>query len=192
MVFSPSQLVKADVKFQSFGKASDSRMKEMTAASIIGTNKTSADPLIVQDEEQLWSSGTIGFHSWKALNYSVYFYNCKVFGFRARNEHDSLMAEQYEFGSDKDNDFITFNGRISKNDQRGLQQRKIDVKLPNSMLSHPTIDALIVSLFREYLKCILNSGRFYRKPLQRKELGDISFGEQRIAINILSKYLKSL
>ena len=74
-------LSKDDVHFQSFRKALDSRMKEMTAAGI-GTKKTSADPLTVQDEEQLWSSGTIGFHSSKALSYSVYFYNCKVFGFR--------------------------------------------------------------------------------------------------------------
>ena len=33
------------------------------------------------------------------------------------NEHVSLMVEQYEFGSDKDGDYITFNGRISKNVQ---------------------------------------------------------------------------
>ena len=72
----------------------------MTAAGI-GTKKTSADPLTVEDEEQLWSSGTIGFHSSKALSYSVQFYNCKVFGFQATNEHVSLMAEQYEFGSTK-------------------------------------------------------------------------------------------
>ena len=45
-------LSKDDVQFQSFRKALDSRMKEMTAAGI-GTKKTSADGLTVQDEEQL-------------------------------------------------------------------------------------------------------------------------------------------
>ena len=78
-------------------------MKEFTAAGI-GPKKTSADPLALQDEEQLWWSGTIGFHSSKALSYSVYFYNCKVFGVRAMNEHFSVMVEQYEFGFDKDCD----------------------------------------------------------------------------------------
>ena len=83
----------------------------------------------MQDEEQLWSSGTIGFHSSKTLSYSLYLYNCKVFGFWAMNEHVNLMAEQYEFGSDKDSDFITSNCRISKNVQGGgLQQRNVDVK----------------------------------------------------------------
>lgn len=114
-------LSKDDAHFQSFRKALDSRMKEMTIAGI-GTKKTSADPLTVDDEEQLWSTGTIGFHSAKALSYAVFFYNCKVFGFRAMNEHVSLMAEQYEMGADKDGEFITFNGRVSKNVQGCLQQ----------------------------------------------------------------------
>ena len=33
------------------------------------------------------------------------------------NEHVNLMVEQYEFGSYKYGDVITFNGRISKNVQ---------------------------------------------------------------------------
>ena len=109
---------KDDVQFQWFRKTLDSKMKEMTAAGI-GTKKTSADSLTVLDEEQLWSSGTIGFHSLKALSNSVYFYNCKLFGFRPMNEHVSSMAEQCEFGYDKDGDFITFNGRINKNMSKG-------------------------------------------------------------------------
>ena len=94
-------------------------MKEMTSAGI-GTKRNSADPLTVEDEEQLWSSGTVGFQSSKALSYAVFCYNFKVFGFRAMNEHVNLMAEQYEFGADKEGDFIIFNGRISKNIQGGL------------------------------------------------------------------------
>ena len=120
-------LSKDDAHFQSFQKALDSRMKEMTIAGI-GTKKTSADPLTVDDEEQSRSTGTIGFNSAKALSYAVFFYNCKVFGFRAMNEHVSLVAEQYEMGTDKDGEFITFNGRVPKNVQGGLQQRKVEVK----------------------------------------------------------------
>ena len=120
-------------------------MKEMTAAGI-GTKKTtSADPLTLQDEEQLCSSGTISFHSSKSLSYSVYFYNCKVFGFRAMNEHVSLMAEQYEFGSDKDD------VKISKNVQGRLQQRNVDVKTIKQY-AQPSNHLCVVALFREYLR----------------------------------------
>ena len=75
-----------DANFSSFRNALDSRMKEMTSNGI-GTTKQVADPLTLADEEQLWSSGTIGFHSSQALSYGVYFYNCKMFGFRVMNEH---------------------------------------------------------------------------------------------------------
>ena len=68
-------LSKDDADFQSFWKALDSRMKEMTIAGI-GTKKTLADPLTVDDEEQLWCTGTIGFHSAKALSYALFFNNC--------------------------------------------------------------------------------------------------------------------
>ena len=78
-------LAKNDPNFSSFRNALDSRMKEMTNAGI-GTLKNAADPLTFADEEQLWWSGTIGFHSSQALSYAVYFYNCKVFRFRAMNE----------------------------------------------------------------------------------------------------------
>ena len=83
---------------------------------------TSVDPITVQNEEQLWSSGTIGFYLSKELSYSVHYYNCEVFGFRAMYEHVSLMTGQYEFVSDKDG------VKISKNVQEVLEQRKVDVK----------------------------------------------------------------
>ena len=93
-------LAKNDANFSSFRNALDSRMKEMTSAGI-DTTKNVADPLTLADEELLWSSGTIGFHSSQALSYAVFFCNCKVFGFRAMNEHVNLVVEQYEFGSTK-------------------------------------------------------------------------------------------
>ena len=93
----------------------------------IGKTKSSADPLTSVDEGQLWSSGTFGFHSSQALSYAVYFYNCKVLGFRAMNEHINLSVEQYEFGVDKTGDFVKFHGRVLKNVQGGLQQRKVNV-----------------------------------------------------------------
>ena len=72
------------------------------------------------DDEQLWWSGTIGFHSLQAFSYAVYYHNCKVFGFRAMNEHVNLSVEQYEFGVDETKDFVKFYWRVSKNVQGGF------------------------------------------------------------------------
>ena len=90
-------LWKDEPNFDSFRKALDSRLKEMTAFGI-GTKKQPAEPLFSDDEEKLWSTGTVGLMSSKSLHYGLFSYNCKVFGFRAMNEHVNLMAEQYELG----------------------------------------------------------------------------------------------
>ena len=183
-------LSKNDANFSSFRNALDSKMKEMTSAGI-GTTKSAADPLTLADEEQLWSSGAIGFHSSQALSYAVFFYNCKVFGFRAMNEHVNLSIEQYEFGADETGEFVKFHGRVSKNVQGGLQQRKVNVK-EIKQYAQECNARCVVKLLREYMKCIPSSGRFYRKPLPSSEPGDIRFGNQPIGINTLSKYLKTM
>ena len=183
-------LSKNEANFSSFRNDLDSKMKERTSAGI-GPTKSSADPLTSADEGQLWSSDTIGFHSSQALSYAVYFYNCKVFEFRAMNEHINLSVEPYEFGVDETGDFVKFHGRVSKNVQGGLQQRKVDVK-EIKQYAQESNSRCVVKLFREYMKCVPGSGRFYRKPLPSREQGDIRFGNQPIGIYTLSKYLKTM
>ena len=68
---------------------------------------------IPKKTRQRYSSGTVGFHSSKPTSYALFYYNCKGFGFRAMNDHVNLMAEQYEFGANKEGGFVIFNGRIS-------------------------------------------------------------------------------
>ena len=140
-------LAKCKPEFQSFRNALDSRMKEMTAKSI-GVKTNSASPLSEDDEKQLWDSGAVGFHTSKALSYGVFFYNCKVFGLRAMNEHVNLTVERYEFGKDSLGEYIVFTGRVSKNVQGGLEQRKIDVK---SIKQYAQLDnpRCVIRLFRE-------------------------------------------
>ena len=181
---------KDEPKFQSFRNALDSRMKEMTASGI-GVKTNSASPLSRAEEKQLWDSGLIGFHSSKAVSYGVFFYNCKIFGFRAMNEHVNLMVEQYEFGKDSQGEFVIFTGRVSKNVQGGLEQRKVDVKSIKHY-AQPSNRRCVVRLLKEYMRLIPAKGRSYRKPLPSKEPGDTRFGLQPVGLNTLSKYLKTM
>ena len=114
-----------------------------------------------------------------------------MFGFRAMNEHVNLVVEQYEFGVNETGEFIRFHGRVSKNVQGGLQQRKVDVKdiIQHAQESNPRC---VVKLFKEYMKCVPSTGRFYRKPLASTDPGDVRFGGQHVGINTLSKYLKAM
>ena len=49
-----------------------------------------------------------------------------------------------------------------------------------------------MKLIEEFTECVPSTGRFYRKILPSREPGDIRFGSQPIAINTLSKYLKTM
>ena len=80
------------------------------------------------DEKQLWDSDSVGFHTSKELSYGVFFFNCKVFGLRAIDKYVNLTVEQYEFGKGSLGEYMVFTGRVSKNVQGRLEQRKIDVK----------------------------------------------------------------
>ena len=54
------------------------------------------------------------------------------------------------------------------------------------------IVAVWYSYSMEHLKCIPKEGRFYRKPLDSKEPGDVRYGQHPVGVNSLSKYLKTM
>jgi len=60
-------------------------MKELTNKGI-GTKVNRADPVLFQDEEELWNSGVLNVDTAQGLSNSVFLYNCKLFDFRAK-EH---------------------------------------------------------------------------------------------------------
>ncbi|XP_066300880.1 zinc finger MYM-type protein 3-like [Branchiostoma lanceolatum] len=109
-------LDKKDIRFAEYRKAMTARMKELKAEGV-GFEKRQADPLTMEDEDKLWTSGTISTHTSMGLSHGVFFYNCKVFGLRGMDEHRRLQVEQYKFGSDVSGRYIQYTGRISKNVQ---------------------------------------------------------------------------
>ena len=56
--------------------------------------------------------------------------------------------------------------------------------------AQPSNSRCVVGVFREYMRCIPSSVRFYRRPLPSREAGDVRYGVQVAGINTLSKYLK--
>ena len=128
-------LKKEDVHFKLFRDALDARRKSLLAEGI-GTTPKRADPVSHQDEEALWESEAISTTSALGLSNGVYFYNCKVFGFRSKDEHVELQAEQYSFGSEEDGrQYIQYNDRLSKTNWSVSQHL---VKF-GTMHSHPIL-----------------------------------------------------
>ena len=66
---------------------------------------------------------------------------------------------------------------------------KVDVKTVKQY-AQPSNSRCVVGVFREYMRCISSSGRFYRRPLPSREAGEVRYGVQAVGINTLPKYLK--
>ena len=96
-----------DFAFSSFRKVLDSKMKELFTRGI-GTEIKPA--VIPQDEAKIWDNGVFGLNSAESLQYTMYLYNCQLFGFRAYDEHRDLMCNQFKIGKDSVGKFIQFIG----------------------------------------------------------------------------------
>ena len=108
-----------DHRFAVFRRVLDARMKELLSKGL-GTKLRQADP-ILPDDEKIWAQGVFGSHSSQAVQYTVFFYNCKIFGLRAYDEHRNLECSQFEIGQDDRGKFVRFTGRSSKTYKGGLK-----------------------------------------------------------------------
>ncbi len=148
-----------------------------------------AQPLTVEQEDRLWTSGVFNLNSGWGLTYAVFWYNCKLFGLRGGDEHRALRREQFEVGSDGNGRFIRFMGRSCKNVQGGLRQRKVQCK-DLRIYARPELgDRCVVDLYNHYFSFIPITGDFYRKPI-----GDSppKFSKQVIGKNKLGTLVKEM
>ncbi|XP_052102685.1 uncharacterized protein KIAA1958-like [Mytilus californianus] len=137
---------KDSVPFSFFRKCLDSRMKELINSGI-GTDVKRADPILISDEETMWDSGVFNCDTATGLTNIVFFYNCKLFGFRALDEHKELDASQYRISVDTNGrKLLHYTGRLCKNVQGRLNNRNIDVKRITQK-SDPTNPRCLVKIF---------------------------------------------
>ncbi|XP_033727613.1 uncharacterized protein LOC117316943 [Pecten maximus] len=155
----------------------------------IGTKKKRSDPIDQDDENKLWETGQFGPNSSHSLLNTVFFYNCKLFGLRAMDEHRGLQCDQFVCGSDNTGTFIQFDGRTSKNIQGGLKHRKLEAK----SIKHYSVsgeERSLYDIYKVYLEKINTdpTGPFYRRPLDGPGQ---RFSSQPVGVNKLSVLIKS-
>ncbi|XP_071104735.1 zinc finger MYM-type protein 3-like [Haliotis cracherodii] len=128
----------------------DGQMKKLDSEGVGNVVKQAkhTSPL---EEEKLWETGTFGIDNSEFLFNTVYFYNCKIFGLRAADEHSSLHVDQFVFGKDDEGEFVDFLGGTCKNNQGGLKQggkvrtatrlfhNKVDEQLVREMTGHRSL-----------------------------------------------------
>lgn len=91
-------------------------MKELTNMGI-GTKINRAEYFLIQDEEQLWKSEVLNMDTAKDFPIVYLFYNCKLFAFRAKDEHMNLDSSQFSINQCHETglSFLEFHGRSCKN-----------------------------------------------------------------------------
>jgi len=71
----------------------------------------------------MWQKGIFGDSSGEILQYTLYFYNCKLFGLRGREEHHDLEIDDFVFGKDRnDMQYMEYTSRRRKNFNGELSQ----------------------------------------------------------------------
>ena len=95
---------------------------------VIDSKLKQAAHITSDNEDKLWSSGVFGYDSAKQLQNTVYFYNCKLFGMRARDEHYPLETSQITVDVDENGSYIQYVGRANKTFQGGLKHRTAEHK----------------------------------------------------------------
>ena len=83
--------------YAQFRSALDAQMKFLTKEGVDG-KKREAQP-VSEDDEIMWEK-VFGHKNAMTLQYTVFFYNCKLFRLRGFDEHRDLETSQFEFGSD--------------------------------------------------------------------------------------------
>lgn len=130
-VYDKNFLDTKNLVFSEFRKILDAKMKELLSKGY-GSKIKQAQPLLPDDESVIWEKGVFGDSNAEALQCTMFFYACKLFGLRGHDEHHGLECDQFLVGEDHRGKFIEFNGRANKTFKGGLK----DLQLSNKTIRH--------------------------------------------------------
>ena len=169
-----------DVRFHQLQRTLDARIKQLTKEGK-GCQKKQAEPITPAKEHLLWTTGQLGDSTSQSMINTVFFYNTKLFGLRAMDEHRRLACEQFEVGEDNHGKYIKFDGRSTKTLTGGLHQRNLSAKSIRHYSMVSDSSRCLHNIYSSYLEAIGNTGVFYQRPLPGKR-----FSKQPMGVNKLS------
>ena len=191
----PGWNIFTDVEFIDFQKTLDAQMKKLKSEGI-GNTKRQAEPISLEDEELLWTTGQLGMHTPQALLDTMFYLIGVSFGLRGGQEHRQLRWNPPQItvvavrGERKHLLYVD----VSKNNCGGLKMRKLQ---PKQVIQHENLekpDRCIVRVFEEYSRrCPPNrpESSFYLKPLVKPK-GDIWYAAVPVGHNTLDKTVARL
>lgn len=129
-------------------------MKRLQSASI-GSIKKQAEPLTMEEEEQLWEKKILGDHSPKALSNTMMFINGIYFPLQSWVEHHQLRHYPSQIQlveNPRERAYLIYREDTSKNHPGGLKGRKQKQKMVFTMLP----PKILVDALYDFLSCTMS------------------------------------
>ena len=174
--------------FAGFRKVLDGEMKRLRSTGL-GVSVKQAEPITVDEENQLWEKGVLGDHSPQSLVDTMLFLCDVKFALRSGEEHRSLQVSQFTLTHCANGSLqLEYTENYSKNNAGGLAHRKVQ---PKHVVHHAN-DAYpkrcLVRLYQTYMSyqpSVAKSNAFYLTPL-KKPKGNVWYGKTPIGHNTLN------
>ena len=176
-----------DPMFSGFQRTLDSEMKRLRSLGL-GVKRKQAEPITIAEENQLWERGFLGDSSPQVLLDTMLFLCGVHFALRSGEEHRSLQLSQFELVSPSNADaYLVYTENYSKNNQGGLQHRKVKPKSVTCYANKQDPTRCLVRLFQEYLRHHPKDIQcFYLTPL-RKMKNNVWYSKMPVGHNTLSR-----
>lgn len=173
----------------------DNRMKDLSAKGHVKKRKQ-ADIMTYEEEELLWDSGELGSKNPQQLLNTVLYLFGIHFALRAGQEHRNLrfIRSQIQLKCDKSGkEYLLYTEDMSKNQQGGLQQRKLTPKQVRAYENSENKSRCIVALYKLYLnkRPPGEIEAFYLRPLVKPK-NDIWYRPVAIGKNTISKVVSRM
>lgn len=177
-----------DPAFSDLQKTLDSEMKRLRSQGL-GCNPKTADPISVQDEEVLWSTGGLGEHSPQSLVDTMVYMCGFFFALRSGSEHRQLRMGNIEL-VEKPGEVscLVYTECVSKNHQGGLKHRKLKTKQVVHHANTENPERCFVRLYRKYKEhlpdIIQDDTPFYLTPIPKPK-GKVWYKKTPIGVHTL-------
>lgn len=188
-----------DPAFRRVKNTLDNRMKELVKLGFIAP-RVQAQEIDIQCEDKLWEDGVLGDSNPKQLVHTLLYMLGIQFGLRAGQEHRDLRVgpkSQFALYTDTalGKEYLEYREDSSKNNQGGIQQRKVSRKVVRAYENVQNPNRCLVCLYKKYLELRPKTPRcpdhFYLRPLN-KPTADCWYSHQAIGRQTLSKVVSSL
>lgn len=102
----------------------DSGRKELLWRGL-GTKAKKTETNFPEDEENIWNTGIFVATNSEALQCTLCFYACQLYGLRGNDEHHDLMCDQYSLGEDTNGRYVECTGRATQTYTRGTCSARV-------------------------------------------------------------------